>query len=62
MEDIKVVAGATVWMLRYNTTNRTAVIRLNGGRELEVPSESVTVLFNAFDETMRNANFQPVHY
>ena len=62
MEDIKIVAGATVWMLRYNTANRTAVVRLGGGRELEVPSESVTVLFNAFDETMRAAAFQQVHY
>lgn len=62
MEDVKIVEGSTVWMLRYNTANRTAVVRLAGGRELEIPSESVTVLFNAFDEVMRSAHFEQVHY
>jgi hypothetical protein len=62
MEDLKIVAGSTVWMLRYNTANRTAVVMLGGRREFEIPSESVTVLFNAFEETMRSATFQQVHY
>jgi hypothetical protein len=62
MDDTKIVAGATVWMLRYNTAGRTAVVRLASGRELEIPSESVTTLFNSFDEVMRGATFQAVHY
>jgi hypothetical protein len=62
MEDVKIPTGSTVWMLRYNTANRTAVVRLAGGMELEVPSESITVLTNSYAETLRNAFFQQVHY
>ena len=62
MSDIKIMAGSTVWMLRYNTANRTAVVRLAGGKELEVPSESITLLSNAYSDWMRTATFAPVSY
>jgi hypothetical protein len=62
MADVSIPAGSTVWMLRYNVPNRTAVVRLAGGVELEVPSESIGLLSNNYAEAVRNAYFQRVHY
>lgn len=50
--------GSTVWIEAIDSGSQRATIRLDGDRTVEIPSEHVAVLANAFTENLREATYR----
>jgi hypothetical protein len=50
--------GSTVWIEAIDSGSQRATIRLDGDRTVEIPSEHVAVLANAFTENLRGATYR----
>jgi hypothetical protein len=50
--------GSAFWVEAIDPGSQRATIRLDGGRTVQVPSESIAVLMNAFTDALREAAYR----
>jgi len=57
--DRVIQAGSAVWVTGIDAGSGRATIVLDGNRTEKIPSTSITVLMNAYDQILRAAQYKP---